>query len=192
MIGFIEGTIKITTEKYVIVSTGGVGYKIFGTTELLSRLHSQKECALFTHLAVREDALDLYGFETESELSFFELLISVSGIGPRSALGILGIAAIETLEKAIATGDTGYLTKVSGIGRKTAEKIVLELRDKMHARSQNGNGSNVDLRGESDAVLALQSLGYSQTEAREALKNLPPEITGTNERIKEALKMLGK
>ena len=190
MIGFIEGSVKMTTEKYAIVSTGGVGYKIFATTELLGKLHSQNECALFTHLAVREDALDLYGFETESELSFFELLIGVSGIGPRSALSILGIAAIETLEQAIATGDTGYLTKVSGIGRKTAEKIVLELRDKMHARHSGTN--SVDLRGESDAILALQSLGYSQTESREALKNISPEITGTNERIKEALKMLGK
>ena len=120
MIGFIEGTIKMTTAKYAIVSTGGVGYKIFATTELLGKLHSQSECALFTHLAVREDALDLYGFENEAELSFFELLLSVSGIGPRSALGILSIANIETLERAIATGDTGYLTKVSGIGRKTA------------------------------------------------------------------------
>jgi Holliday junction DNA helicase RuvA len=189
MIGYIEGSVRLTTEKYALISTGGIGYKVFCTSELLGKLNSQKDCALFTHLAVREDALDLFGFETESELSLFELLITVSGIGPRSGLGILSIASIETLEHAIATGDTGYLTKVSGIGRKTAEKIVLELRDKMRARTTE---NHVDLRGESDALLALQSLGYSQTEAREALKEISPEIKGANERIKEALKLLGK
>ena len=189
MIGFIEGKVKTTTQKYALIIVGGIGYKVSVPTELLSKLHPDMQCAVFTHLAVREDALDLYGFETENELSFFELLLSVSGIGPRSALGILNIANVSTLEQAIATGDTGYLTKVSGIGRKTAEKIVLELRDKMKGRSSNEN--SVDLRGESDAVLALQSLGYSQSEARDVLKDIPSELT-TNERIKKALKVLGK
>ena len=178
MIGYIEGSVRLVTEKYALISTGGIGYKVFCPTELLNKLNSQKECAL-----------DLFGFETESELSLFELLITVSGIGPRSALGVLAIASIETLEHAIATGDTGYLTKVSGIGRKTAEKIVLELRDKMRARTTE---NHVDLRSESDALLGLQSLGYSQSEAREALKNISPDTKGTNERIKEALKLLGK
>jgi Holliday junction DNA helicase RuvA len=189
MIGYIEGTIRLVTDKYALISTGGLGYKVFGTQELLAKLNGQTNCSLFTHLAVREDALDLYGFENESELSLFELLITVSGIGPRGALNVLSIASIETLEQAIATGDTGYLTKVSGIGRKTAEKIVLELRDKMQART-NGE-TKKDLRGESDAVLALQSLGYSQSESREALKQIDPTLT-TNQKIKEALKFLGK
>lgn len=190
MIGYIEGAVRLVTDKYALVSTGGLGYKVYGTTELLTKLHAAKDCALFTHLAVREDALDLFGFETEPELSLFELLITVSGIGPRGALNVLAIASIETLEQAIATGDTSYLTKVSGIGRKTAEKIVLELRDKMQARSTGENKK--DLRGESDAVLALQSLGYSQSEARDALKQVDPTFVTTNQKIKEALKFLGK
>jgi Holliday junction DNA helicase RuvA len=134
---------------------------------------------------VREDALDLYGFLNREELEFFEMLINVSGIGPRSALAILGIASIETLRKAIGTGDTSYLTKISGIGRKTAEKIVIELRDKMG--KELGGGS---LQVELDALEALKSLGYSQNEARETLKKVSPN-TNTNTKIKEALKILG-
>ena len=113
---------------------------------------------------MREDVLDLYGFLDHRELEFFEMLISVSGIGPKGALSILGITSIETLRKAISTGDTSYLTKVSGIGKKTAEKIIIELRDKI---GEEKGGSS--LQGELDALEALKSLGYSQNEAREAL-----------------------
>jgi Holliday junction DNA helicase RuvA len=140
---------------------------------------------LWIHTHVREDALDLFGFLERKELEFFEMLIGVSGIGPRSALAILGIASIETLRKAIGTGDTSYLTKISGIGRKTAEKIVLELRDKI---GEEKGGSS--LQGELDALEALKSLGYSQNEARDALKKVPAD-TNTNTKIREALKILG-
>jgi Holliday junction DNA helicase RuvA len=118
------------------------------------------------------------------ELGFFEMLINVSGIGPKGALSILGIASIETLRKAISTGDTAYLTKVSGIGRKTAEKIVIELRDKMGEEK-----TGTSLQGELDALEALKSLGYSQSEAREALKKVLPN-TDINTKIREALKIL--
>ncbi len=122
------------------------------------------------------------------ELEFFEMLINVSGIGPRGALAILGISSIETLRRAISTGDTSYLTKISGIGKKTAEKIVIELRDKMtHGMSEE---TGVSLQGELDALEALKSLGYSQNEARDALKKVSPDAS-TNAKIKEALKILG-
>jgi Holliday junction DNA helicase RuvA len=190
MIGYIEGEVRQVNEKYALISVGGLGYKVFATAETLARTNGMTHVALFTYLAVREDALDLYGFETEDEKSLFELLIGVSGIGPRSGLGILSIASVDMLERAIATGDTGYLTKVSGIGKKTAEKIVIELRDKMRARGDNE--SKMDLRGESDAIEALKALGYSQMEAREALKQVDPSVEGTNQRIKDALKFLAK
>jgi Holliday junction DNA helicase RuvA len=119
------------------------------------------------------------------ELEFFEMLIGVSGIGPKSALAILGIASIETLRKAIGTGDTTYLTKISGIGKKTAERIVIDLRDKFKGEEKGGS-----LREELDALEALKSLGYSQNEAREALKEVPSDFD-TNGKIKEALKILG-
>jgi len=191
MISRLSGTVVDLTEKYTILDVSGVGYKIFCSTDTLATLSLDTLASLHTHLAVREDALDLYGFSNAGELHFFELLISVSGIGPKSALGILGIASTDTLKKAIATGDTGYLTKVSGIGRKTAEKIVLELRDKLraHAGSKESGGA---LRAESDVIEALKALGYSGNDARDALKEIPAEVTGTNARIKEALKILGQ
>lgn len=191
MISRLSGTIIELSEKYAVIDVHGVGYKVFCSTDTLASLNEDSQTSLFTYLAVREDALDLYGFSGSDEMHFFELLISVSGIGPKSALGILGVASTDTLKKAIATGDTGYLTKVSGIGRKTAEKIVLELRDKLraHADTKESSGS---LRAESDVVEALKALGYSQNDARDALKEVSAEIVGTNARIKEALKILGQ
>src|SRR3989338_5140260 len=127
MIGSIRGKIILKREKWLIVETAGVGYKINVSPDALLRAKmDDNEAFFFIHTHVREDALDLYGFSDISELEFFEMLISVSGIGPKGALAILGITTIETLRKAIGTGDTSYLTKISGIGKKTAEKIVIE------------------------------------------------------------------
>jgi len=191
MISRISGAIVQATEKYVVVDTGGVGYQIFTTTDTLAHIKNKKaEKAVFwTHLSVRENALELFGFEEIEELYFFQMLIDISGIGPRSALTILGIAPIETLKRAIGSGDISYLTKISGIGKKTAEKIVIELRDKLSALGhKNENGEH---KGELDALEALKSLGYSQNEARDALKEVSAETLGTSARIKEALKILG-
>jgi Holliday junction DNA helicase RuvA len=194
MIGSIKGKIILKTEKFLIVETGGVGYKISVSPDTLSKLaprlrsgqNETDSVSFWIHTHVREDILDLYGFLERPELEFFEMLINVSGIGPKGALSILGIASLETLRKAIGTGDTSYLTKISGIGKKTAEKIVIELRDKMGTEL-----SGSSLQGELDALEALKSLGYSQNEAREALKKVSSEDT-TNEKIREALKVLGK
>src|SRR3989338_6680451 len=116
MIGSIKGKINFKTEKYIIVDTAGGGCKDKKIGE---------EISLWIHTNVREDAIDLYGFSDHQELEFFEMLINVSGIGPKGALTILGVASIETLRKAIGTGDISYITKISGIGKKTAEKIVI-------------------------------------------------------------------
>ena len=186
MIGSVKGKIILKTEKFLVVETNGIGYKINVSPDVLSK--SKKlgdEIMLWIHTHVREDALDLYGFLNREELEFFEMLINVSGIGPRSAIAILGIATLKTLRKAIGTGDTSYLTKISGIGRKTAEKIVIELRDKMGEQKEGSS-----LQGELDALEALKSLGYSQNEAREALKKVQPDLN-TNAKIREALKILG-
>ncbi|OGI64168.1 Holliday junction DNA helicase RuvA [Candidatus Nomurabacteria bacterium RIFCSPLOWO2_01_FULL_41_21] len=191
MIGSIKGKVIKKTEKFVIVETGlpaqagGVGYKISVPPDSLSKIKEGGETMLFIHTHVREDILDLYGFLDYEELEFFELLIGVSGIGPKGALVILSVATIETLKKAISSGDLAYLTKISGIGRKTAEKILLELRDKVGEETQGS------LQGELDALEALKSLGYSQNEARDALKKIPAD-TDTNTKVREALKILGK
>jgi holliday junction DNA helicase RuvA len=185
MIGSIKGKIILKTERFLVVEAGGVGYKIAVSPDALSKTNKiGEEIFLWIHTVVREDALDLYGFVEHAELEFFEMLIGVSGIGPKSALIILSVASIETLRQAIGTSDTAYLTKISGIGKKTAEKIILELRDKF---DEKDFGS---LKEELDALEALKSLGYSQGEAREALKKV--KSIDTNTKIKEALKILGK
>ncbi len=187
MIGSVKGKIILKNDKFLIVETGGVGYKINVSPDAFIKLKTNEEVFLWIHTHVREDILDLYGFLDRQELEFFEMLINVSGIGPKGALGILGIASIETLKRAISTGDISYLTKISGIGKKTAEKIIIELRDKMQKNTEEMGGSS--LRDELDALEALKSLGYSQNEAREVLKKVSPG-GDTNTKIREALKIL--
>jgi len=191
MIGSIKGKIILKKDKFVIVDVDKIGYKIYISSDTLERLtrptiKPDELVSFWTHLHIKEDAQDLYGFLEYEELEFFELLIGVSGIGPKGALTILSVAPIEILKKAIGTGDTSYLTKISGIGRKTAEKMVIELRDKVG--KENGSGS---MQQEIDIMEALKSLGYSQNEVREALKKISNEMD-LNTKIKEALKILGK
>lgn len=187
MIAKIEGVVWDINPKFLTVGVAGIGFKIYTTTETKEVSQKGANISLFTHLAVREDALDLYGFLTEEELNFFEMLISISGIGPKTALNVLNVSSVLALTRAIGSNDITHLTKVSGIGRKIAEKIVLELKDKV-----TGETSDISLRDEVDAVEALKSLGYSQREAREALKEVEKKFTKTGDRIKEALKILGK
>ena len=188
MIGYLEGTVKATRLGYCIVLSGGVGYKVYATKETLARATVDSVVALWTHLAVREDILDLYGFSGEEELRFFELLRTVSGIGPKSALAILDIAMVESLRSAIVSGQASYLTSVSGIGKKTAEKIILELRDKVGLATESGSGA---LAGDVEALEAMRALGYSAQEAREALRKVPQTIEKSGERLRAALRILG-
>ncbi len=189
MISKLDGKIEYVSEKFLVINVGGVGYKVFATSEILSTVKIEESASFWIYTAVRENAIELYGFRNTNELSFYELLLDVSGIGPKSALGILGIAPIETLRRAIATGDTAYLNKVSGIGRKTAEKIIVELRDKF-SLYKDDNLSDGQIREDEDTLEALKSLGYSQNEARDALKQVSNDTKGANARIKEALKVL--
>lgn len=184
MIGHLTGKIIHTDLKSIILDVSGVGYKIHTNTAILDK-DTGKEVNFWTYLVVRETALDLYGFQTKEELAFFELLISVSGIGPKGALGILSIASLHHLKYAISTGDTSHLVKVSGVGKKNAEKIVLELKDKV----ENILGDEVYLSGDMDALEALKALGYNEREAREALKKTS-DISDTGEKIKKAMKIL--
>jgi len=188
MISQLKGQIIFKGEKFLILDVNGIGYKIYVSQDILRTLNKNGgDTSLWTHLAVRENSLDLYGFLNQVELDFFEMLITISGIGPKSALGIMNIAPIETLRRAVSSGDTSYLTKVSGIGKKIAEKIVLELRDKVGSLDSDSNSQG--LTEETDALEALRSLGYSNQEAREALKGLE-EFEGLSAKVKEALKRL--
>jgi Holliday junction DNA helicase RuvA len=191
MISQLEGRVVYTGERYLVVDVNGVGYRLFISSDTRTKVSGTHEPIRFwTHLVVREDALDLYGFLAKNELETFELLISVSGVGPKSALAILSLAPPEVLHKAIGAADVSYLTKVSGIGRKIAEKIVLELKDKL--ASIDLPGSHEEREQETDALEALKSLGYSLIEARDALRAVPATVTDTGNRIKAALRLLSK
>ena len=187
MIGSLQGTVQAVRGNHCLIAVGGIGYKVFTAKDVRLRMTLGQKILFWTHLAVREDALDLYGFESEEELKFFELLLTVSGIGPKSALGILDVAAVETLRSAISTANASYLTNVSGIGKKTAEKIVLELKDKLSAEL----GGVALPKGDAEALEAMRSLGYSANEAREALRKVPASIEKSGERLREALRVLG-
>lgn len=186
MIQKLVGTIAYVGARSVVVDVGGVGYEVNLSDSGLAIAQVGMEASYWTYLAVRENAMELFGFATRQELEFFEMLLDVSGIGPRGALGIVSLASIETLKKAIANQDTSYLTKVSGIGKKTAQKIVVELADKLALHSSDDS----DLQTESETLEALQALGYSLQQAREALQQVPADIVGTNDRLKHALQVI--
>lgn len=188
MIITLEGKITFKGLRYLVLEVVGVGYKVFVSPDTLRKIaQNDQKVKVFTSLYMRENALELYGFMTLAEMELFETLNGVSGVGPRTALGVLGVGSVDMLKRAIASGETSYLTKVSGIGRKTAERIIIELREKM---GKGLEGSD-EFRHEEDALEALRSLGYSLREAREALNKVPQDIKGAEKRIKAALNVLG-
>lgn len=195
MIGKLSGTFGGTTEGGVaLIEVQGVGYAVRVPLATLEELRAakQKTVSLFIHTAVREDAIDLYGFKTAEELAFFRQLTSVKGVGPKTAIGILNVADVKTLTRSIARGDASALTKVFGIGKKSAERIVVELRDKL-ADEANKRGEKGTPGGgeEVEVIEALMALGYSASEAREALKKVAPPVSGVHNRLAAALKLLG-
>lgn len=192
MIGYISGKVQAVTSKYVIVDVNGVGYRV--TIPEKSRSSVAKiglDVKLYTHFAMnpRGGSIELYGFSSPEELNFFELLTSVSGIGPKSAQAILSSADLQSLQIGIVRGDDEYLRKVSGMGPKTAQRLVLELKSKIMT-ADIGAEMGGDLGSESEAIDALVALGYSQYQARDVLKNID-KSGNTEDKIKEALKILG-
>ncbi len=199
MISILRGQILEIADRSIVIDVNGVGYKVSLTEDALHSLKTGVGITIWTHLAVRENSQDLYGFTSKKERDFFELLITVSGIGPKTALNILSLVSSETLARAICEGSTSHLVKVSGIGRKTAEKIVLELKDKLssYAYTETDGRSTSDMSSDSDAIEALKALGYSADESREAIKKVMvnankdnKKISDTGAKVKAALKVL--
>jgi len=190
MIAQLEGTVAYADSRSMVLDVHGVGYKVWIGSEQLQKMAKvgPEKVRISTYLSVRENALDLYGFANVEELETFELLITISGIGPKTAAGILNVVSIQTIRSAIASNDPSYLTKVSGIGRKNAEKIVRELSDKIGVLESDV--PTQAMRHESDVLEALKSLGYAEREAREALKKVPTDDGTAGERVKKALKIL--
>lgn len=193
MISYLHGKIINKSGNYAILEVANIGYQIFAGENFLNELKIGAEVEVYTHHQVREEASDLYGFKNIADLELFELLLTVSGVGPKSALGVISMASADDIKEAIIRGDANLLTKVSGIGKKTAERIVLELKTKVLRGSSNAIGANgsASLIG-SDEIDALMSLGYSLSEARAAFNLVDPELTDSGERVKAALKKMAK
>ena len=185
MIARIQGEIIDVRVAHIIVQVQGIGYLVAVTNG--SGYAVGTSANLHTYLAVRENALDLYGFKTQDELMMFEELIKLPKIGPKTALQILSQADIETLKKAVQTDDPVYLSKMSGIGKKSAEKIVAGLKDVLEDNPLLDTQAGTNQR-DADVIDALISLGYAQRDALEAVQKCPKDIVDTNSRIKHALK----
>ena len=190
MLAYLHGRILAKSNNYLILEVNSVGYQIFVGEAFLSSLKVGAEQEFYLSHQVREDASDLYGFRNLSELELFQLLLSVSGVGPKSALGVLSIASADDIREAVIRGDAALLTKVAGIGKKTAERVVLELKNKI-AKNMDGAilGASLPV-GLSDELDALMSLGYSLPDARAALNDLDSSLNDSGERVKAALKKL--
>ena len=191
MIAYLTGKIKFNGENFIVIENNGIGYKVFAPVEVCLKAKGGDEIELHIHQHVREDALQLFGFRSYEELRLFEQLISVSGIGPKTAMAVFAEAKIQDIVSAIVNADASILKRVSGIGAKTAERIILELKNKVSASVGLGKvKTGEELGADSDAIEALVSLGYSANHAREALKKVDSNITDVAERVRVALKKI--
>ncbi len=201
MFYYLKGTVAHISPYLAVIDCGGVGYACRTTSNTLSSLKKGEPGKLFTYLNVREDAMELYGFATENERGCFEMLISVSGVGPKAAISILSAATPEGLAMSIITGDEKSLTVAPGIGKKIAQRIILELKDKLAkgqlgteaGESYGGTGVTVIPQNKgSEAAAALAVLGYSQSEVSLALKGIDVEALSLEEIVRQALKKMVK
>lgn len=198
MFYYIKGTVAHIDSERAVIDCGGVGYNCATSFYTLSSLNLGEVAKLYTYLHVREDVFNLYGFASESELECFKLLLSVSGVGPKAALSILSANSPEQFAMAVIKGEEKTLTVAQGIGKKTAQRIILELKDKLSKEQQEGDWENIPVPNmqnaskSSDAAAALAVLGYSSAEVSMALRGLDVETLSLEELIRQALKQLNK
>lgn len=188
MISLVQGkVISGSSGKLTVLTAGGVGYEIMVSSASIKNWTVGAEVQILTYLAVREGALDLYGFVNESEKALFEKFLLVSGIGPKTAIHLLSLGSVTEISSAIGRGDLAYLTNVSGIGKKTAERILVELKNKVGA----GATGLEEFEGAlGDVIEGLAALGYSMIEARDAVKNLDVKGKTSQQLLKEALQRI--
>jgi len=189
MIGALIGTVHTITKNPIILFVGDVGYAVSITDTLAKTLTPNKKTFLFIHTHIREEAFDLFGFISQEELSLFELLLTVSGVGPKTALLVMNGGA-EAIKHAVRTSDVDFFTRIPRLGRKNAQKIIIELKNKL------GSVGELDLRDasqETDEMIdALVSMGFAKKEVLAIVKKIPDEDTTIEQKIKSALKLLGK
>lgn len=191
MIYSLQGNLIAKKENFVVLNVNGVCYKVFADKRTVEKLPPlQHPLQLFSYLNVKEDALDLYGFLSENDLNFFEKLIAINGIGPKTALGVMGLASVEKLVAVINEGKSDLLTRATGVGKKTAERIILELKGKLPYLSSletvRGIESDLDVEG------VLVDLGYTRMQAKNALVKVDSKLVGLEARLKAALKIVKK
>jgi len=195
MYEYIKGIFKSIEKEYIVIECGNIGYKIFTSGSTISNIPAiDQQVKIYTHQIVREDFIGLYGFLTREEISMFNLLISINGVGPKAALSLMSIANVSTLKYAIITDDDKLITKAPGIGKKIAQRIILELKDKINIEDAMPNGAtinHIDIDNEklSEAVGALIALGYSDKEAEKAVEKAD-RSKSVEDIIKECLKIL--
>lgn len=200
MFSYIKGILVAKSIGYVIIDVGGVGFKIFMSETSIKKLgETGEEVKVFTHMQVREDDISLYGFTTNEELRMFELLISVSGVGAKSAIAMLSNISPSSFALAVISNDIKSLTKIPGIGSKTAQRIVLELKDKLKTEESISNNSNEEIivaiqddNKTSEAVQALKVLGYTSVEIEKVLRTLDTNNMSVEDIIRKALINLGR
>jgi Holliday junction DNA helicase RuvA len=184
----LSGVVAATGKDFVVIQVGGVGFQVSVPQTVLDGLAgSGLELTVYTHLHVRENELALYGFDSEEELALFRLLLGVSGIGPKVALSVLSFLPVDRLQAAIAQEDVATLARVQGIGPKTAKKLVFDLKDKIAVDLMPGEPQPVLTEADADLIAALTTLGYSISEAQEAIRSLPREALPLEERVRLAL-----
>jgi|SRR3990172_6032233 len=193
MIAFVDGRVAMLGGDSVVIEAGGVGYRVFCGPDTLTGLREGASVRLHTHHLVRDDMQALYGFRTTEQLGFFELLTTVKGVGPKVALTIVSSRPVTDLQLAIFQGDEGVLTAVSGVGKKLAARVILELKEKVSAAGALAGPGGAAGSAESEVVAALQALGYSASESREAARGAVaalPVGASLEERVKGALRVL--
>ena len=189
MITYLKGKIFKKDNKAIIILINNIGYKVFLNKKELEGLKINLEKEYYIYTNVKEDILDLYGFKTINELNFFEKLISVSGVGPKSALNILSLTSLNNLKHAITSGDPSLLQQVSGIGKKTSERLVVELKEKIII---DFSEQSPIIENNKQVTEALISLGYKEKDAKEAVKELEDNENDLGNKIKDALKLINK
>jgi holliday junction DNA helicase RuvA len=187
MIYSVEGILEVKREAFIVVNIGDISLRITPTAGVIAALPEVgQRVKLFTHLHVREDILALYGFANVQEMDLFQNLTSISGVGPKSAIGILNVSKVDQLIAAINEGRTELITRVSGVGKKTAERIVLELKGKL--ASLTTQQTLTLMESDLELVETLVGLGYTKADAKKIVEKINPKITGFKERLKAALK----
>lgn len=196
MIASVDGLVASIVADSLVLEVGGIGYRVYVAPAVLTTAEPGKRLKLHTHHLVREDLQALYGFRTADELGFFGLLLTVTGVGPKVALGIVGSRPVADLQLAILAGDEAVLTSISGVGKRLAGRIILELREKVAAAGTAASATE-GLRGahgptEGEVVAALQALGYTLAEAREAARAASAGVPGATleDRVKAALRVI--